>query len=237
MSDRPRAVRRLLAALLVALTGCAAQPQPPGVEPVESLPEGVAVQLLSAWEREVCRYVDREGDGDPAVLSETSALHSRDVLRPARITFGVLDVETELSGRSVFDVQGVLVGKQAGGAGERYVFLVGVVGRTAPTGLRDVRLVGLLARAGRLTWEVAPPDPAMVRRYRDAFGGTAAVRFPGAADSFRMSVAGDLVSVREVRSGAEWRLQATPATPGRSNQEVFQVLPARGGSAVDRCAR
>jgi len=239
MSDRRHPMRRLLAVLLVALSGCAGPPQPDIAEPVGGLPEGVVTQLLAAWEGEVCRYVDREGDGDPAVLSETTALHSRDALRPARITFGVLDAEAELSGRDAWDLQGLLVGKQTSGAGERYVFLVSIIGRSAyvPRGVQDIRLVGLSVRGGTLNWEVAPAAPAAVGRYRDTFRGTAALRFPADTDRFTMDVAGDRVSVREVRSGAEWQLQATPATPSRRSQDVLPVLSASNGRAADRCAR
>jgi len=236
-------MRRFLAVLLVALAGCATHSPPPTsvTEPVASLSEGVVTQLLSAWEDAVCRYVDREGDGDPAVLSETTALHSRDVLRPARITFGLLDVEAALSGRTAWDLQGVLVGKQTSGAGERYVFLVGIIGRSAdvPSGVRDLRPVGLLARGGRLSWEAGPADPAAVQRYWETFRGTAALRFPADTDHFTMDVAADRVSVREIRSGAEWRLQlqASSTTPSRLAQNVLPVLSASGGSTSDRCGK
>jgi hypothetical protein len=230
--------KRLLPLLFVALAGCATRAQtPPVATPV--VPEGTVTQLVSAWQDQVCRYVDREGDGDPAVLSETKALRSRDALRPARVTFGVLDVDAGAPARDGWDVQGVLVGRQASGAVDRYVFLVGIVARSGyvPVGLEDIRLVGLSAQGGKLSWETGPADATAVQRYREAFRGSGAIRFPGDTDNFRMTVAADRVSVREVRSGAEWGLQVRADPPARSGQHVFQVLAAPAARAADRCGK
>jgi hypothetical protein len=230
--------RRLLPLLFVALAGCATRTQTlPVAAPV--VPEGTVAQLVSAWQDEVCRYVDREGDGDPAVLAETKALRSPEALRPARITFGVLDVNAGAAARDGWDVQGVLVGRQASGAVDRYVFLVGIVARSGyvPVGIQDIRLVGLSVRGGRSSWETGTADATAVQRYREAFRGVGAIRFPGDTDSFRMTVTADRVSVREVRSGAEWWLQVRTDPPARGGQQVFPVLSAPVGRAADRCGR
>ena len=232
--------RRLLPLLFVALAGCASRsPAPYGVAAAAVLPEGTAAQLVSAWQDEVCRYVDREGDGDPAVLAETKALRSPEALRPARITFGVLDVNAGAAARDGWDVQGVLVGRQASGAIDHYVFLVGIVARSGyvPVGIQDIRLVGLSVRGGRSSWETGTADATAVQRYREAFRGVGAIRFPGDTDSFRMTVTADRVSVREVRSGAEWWLQVRTDPPARGGQQVFPVLSAPVGRAADRCGK
>jgi hypothetical protein len=232
--------RRLLPLLFVVLAGCASRSQAPyGVAAAAVLPEGTAAQLVSAWQDEVCRYVDREGDGDPAVLAETKALRSPEALRPARITFGVLDVNAGAAARDGWDVQGVLVGRQASGAIDHYVFLVGIVARSGyvPVGIQDIRLVGLSVRGGRSSWETGTADATAVQRYREAFRGVGAIRFPGDTDSFRMTVTADRVSVREVRSGAEWWLQVRTDPPARGGQQVFPVLSAPVGRAADRCGR
>lgn len=230
--------RRFLPLLFVALAGCATRTQTPPVA-VPVVPEGTVAQLVSAWQDEVCRYVDREGDGDPAVLSETKALRSRDALRPARITFGLLDVDAGVAAGDGWDVQGVLVGRQASGAADRYVFLVGIVARSGrvPVGVQDIRLVGLSAQGGRLSWETGPMDATAVERYREAFRGSGAIRFPGDADDFRMAVAADRVSVREVRSGAEWGLPVRADPPARGGQHVFPVLAAPAARTADRCGK
>ena len=233
--------RRLLPLLFVALVGCASRaPAPQAEAVVVPLPEGGVAQLVSAWQDEVCRYIDREGDGDPAVLAETRALRSRDVLRPARITFGVLDVDAGAPGRDGWDVQGVLVGRQAGGGVDRYVFLVGMVARSSylPSGLQDVRLVGLTVQGGRLDWETGPADAAAVQRYRETYRGSGAIRFPGDTDDFRMTAAADRVSVREARSGAEWWLPVRANPPARSAPSyVFPVLGAPAARNSERCAK
>jgi hypothetical protein len=200
---------------------------------VARLPESTAARLVARWQEELCRYVVQQGGGDPAVVSEAKALRSSDVLRPARITFGVLDVEAEMPGRNGWDVQGVLVGKQAGSPGERYVFLVGIVGRYnyVPTGLQDIRLVGLSTQGGRLNWETGEPGAAAAERYRATFRAFAG-RFPADTDRFTMAVAGDRITVREQRSGAEWFLQAR--APERSQAYVIPIL--RRSDDLDRCA-
>jgi hypothetical protein len=229
--------RRLLPLLLVVLAGCATRSQAPSVDAAAVLPEGSVAQLVSAWQDEVCRYVDREGGGDPAVLSETRSLRSQDALRPGRITFGVLDVGASAASRDGWDVQGVLVGRQAGGGVDRYVFLVGMVERSGyvPAGIQDVRVVGLSAQGGRLSWETGPADATSVQRYRETFRGAGAIRFPGDADDFRLTVAADRVSVREVRSGAEWWLQIRSVAPDRRSFPVFPVLGAPAERPSNRC--
>jgi hypothetical protein len=220
-----------LLSLAVALAGCAGLPQPPpATAPVAQLPESTAIRLVSRWQEELCRFVLEKGDGDPAVVAEAKALRSSDVLRPARITFGVLDVEADIPGRDGWDVQGVLVDRAAGS----YVFLVGIIGRYGyvPTGIQDIRLVSLSAQDGRLRWETGDPGAAAVERYRETFPAFAA-RFPVDTDSFAMQVAGARVTVREQRSGAEWFLQLNP--PDRSQAFVTPIL--RRSDGADSCTR
>jgi hypothetical protein len=228
----PRARLLLLLLLLVALSGCATRSQRSYVAATAVLPERQVGELVAAWQSGVCRYVDREGNGDPAVLAETRALRSPDVLRPARVIFGVLGVDADPAGSDGWDVQGVLVGRQASGGVDRYVFVVGIVARAGdrPVGIQDIRLVGLSAQNGTLKWDTGPADATAVQRYRDAFLGGGAIRFPGDTDNFRMTVGADRVSVRELGSGAEWRLQAPAERPSRRDRQVIPVLsPAEPG--------
>ncbi len=204
-----RAVTRPALLLLCVLAGCAVRaPRTDVVEPAAVLPEATVKRLISAWEQELARYISREGGGDPAALSRTQALHSRDVPRPARITFGVLDVEPIVPNRDGWDVQGLLIGKQASGTRNWYVFAVGIVTRGGyrPSSIQDIRLVAFSAQGRKLSWQMSPADPQPVQRYRDAFSASAPVRFPGDTDSFSMNVDGERLSVQEVRSGATWAL-------------------------------
>ena len=65
--------------LLCVLAGCAVRaPRPDVMAPPAELPEATVKRLISVWEQQLARYIDREGGGDPAVLSRTQVLHSRD---------------------------------------------------------------------------------------------------------------------------------------------------------------
>lgn len=224
-------LQRLLVACAVALAGCASPPKPAApTAPVAQLPESTAVRLVARWQEALCRFVVQKGDGDPAVVAEASAMRPADELRPTRVRFGVLDVEADMPGRNGWDVQAVLVGREAGS----FVFLVGIIGRYGyvPTGIQDLRLVGLSAQDGRLRWDVGDAGAAAVQRYRETFRPFAA-QFPADTDRFTMQAAGPRVTVREQRSGAEWSLQLSAPDP--SQAYVIPIL--RRADSVDRCAR
>jgi len=196
----------LLMVLLVGLAGCAPRSSQMAAAPAPGvLDEYTAQRLVTLWQTQLCRYIATQGGGDTAVLADLKSLRSRDVLRPARIRFGVLDVETS-AGR--WDIQGVLVGRQKRGVFVRYVFVVGIVGQSAylASEIRDLRLVALSPLAETLVWETSARDREPVERYRNTFGLAAASRFPADDDDFRMKASREQVSVQELRSGADWSL-------------------------------
>ena len=216
---------RLILLLVIVLAACsprAVHERAP--EPHVELAEPKARQLISLWQEQVRQYIDRQGNGDPAVLAQTRALHSRDILRPGRITFGVLDNDAAPPGRNGWDVQGVLVGKLGSSAYTWYVFVVGIVRREdyRPMEVQDIRIATLRTVAHQLHWEVSAANPGALRRYRDAVAAADPVQFPADTDRFDMSASDDLVRVVETQSGAEWSLDLhpnldRPATPaGRS---------------------
>jgi hypothetical protein len=210
-ADLSRRAARFAALLLAAVAGCAARaPHPDAAEAraPANLPERIVKQLVTVWEGQLGRYIREEGAGDPAVLAQARPLHSRDVLRPARITFDALDVDAEVPSRDGWDVQGLLIGKQSTGTRSWYVFLVGIVSRAGyrPVVIQDIRLVALSARSGRLSWVMSQPDRNAVQRYWETFHGAPVVRFPGEADEFIMKLDEDRAWVLEVRSGASWSL-------------------------------
>jgi hypothetical protein len=205
----PRATRFAIL-LLTVLAGCAARAPHPDAAQTRTpakLAERTVKQLVSVWEAQLDRYISQEGAGDPAVLLQTRALHSRDVLRPARITFDALDVDAGVPSRDGWDVEGLLIGKQSG-THHWYVFLVGIVSRGGyrPSAIQDIRLVALSARGGRLSWAMSPPDRDAVQRYWATFRGSAVIRFPGETDEFILNLDEDRAWVQEVRSGATWSL-------------------------------
>jgi len=214
-----RVAGRPVLLLLCVLAGCAVRaPRTDVVEPQAALPETTVERLISAWEQELTGYINREGGGDPAALSRTQALHSRDVARPARITFGILDVEPNVPNRDGWDVQGLLIGRQTSDLRNWYVFVVGIVTRDGyrPSSIQDIRLVAFSAQGRKLTWQMSPPDPYAVRRYRDTLLGSATVRFPADTDRFSMNAIGERLWVEEAGSGATWALLLTPKDSGAS---------------------
>jgi len=242
-----RLLRRLcLLALIVpivpiVLLGCAARSSQAEVAVApDTLAESKVDQLISIWQEQLCRYIVREGNGDDAVLAELRMLRSSNALRPARITFGVLDVGADTPERDGWDVQGVLVGRQKRGVFIRYVFVVGIVGYhgSLPTKIQDMRVVGLSPLAGTLLWETSAAAPASVARYRQAFGRGASARgFPGDDDNFAMTASPDRVAVQEIRSGADWLLKVRVNLRDTYGASVSSVRTPRGATAGDGCRR
>lgn len=198
----------LMLALLVLLAGCAPRSSQTVTTPADSvraLDETTAQRLLAVWQTRLCRSIADAG-GDDAVLSELRALRAKNVLRPARIRFGVLDVE---AGDGRWDVQGVLVGRRKNGPFLRYVFVVGIVGHRAylASEVRDLRVVVLSPVAGALVWETSAADAEALARYRKTYGTAAASGFPARDDDFRLRGAHTRVAVRETRSAADWALE------------------------------
>lgn len=229
-------LRQLALLLIIVLSGCATRSSQTEMAPSpDSLAERDVARLIAIWQEELCRYIAQEGSGEVEVLSELRGLHSRNVLRPARITFGVLDAAAEPPEQPGWDVQGVLVGLQKNRVVARYVFVVGIVGRGAylPTKIQDIRVVGMSPQSGTLVWETSAADPAAVQRYRETYSGPGASRFPADDDNFRMNPSHDLVLVREMRSGAEWSLKVGGGEPAR--YPVAYSGPSSAGGPIRGC--
>lgn len=226
---------------LIVLSGCAARSsQTEFAAAPDTLAEAKVVQLISIWQEQLCRYIVQEGNGDDAVLAELRTLRSSNALRPARITFGVLNVGADTSNHDGWDVQGVLVGMQKRGVFIRYVFVVGIVGYNGnlPTKIQDMRVVGLSPLAGTLLWETSAAAPASVARYRQAFSsGASANRFPGDDDNFALHASPDRVAVQEIRSGADWLLKVRVNLRDTYGASVSSVRTPPGASAGDGCRR
>lgn len=224
-------LQRLAGLLLVsALCACAARaPYTAVMAPYRELPEETVQRLIGVWQQQVNRYIAQAGAGDPAVLLQTQALRSRDVLRPAQVTFGVLNVEASVPDRDGWDVQGVFIGRYADGPHNWSVFLVGIIARERyrPASIQDIRLVtfaqqgGELARGHQLDWEQSRADPRAVQRYRDQQPMSAAVRFPADKDRFEMNASGGGLWVREARSEADWSLRPGETSDARVDRDVI----------------
>jgi hypothetical protein len=214
---------RLPVLLLIVLAGCSTRSVHTDLAASQAnLADSTARRLISSWQQQVRQYIDREGEGDPAVLARTRALHSPDVLRPSRITFGVLDAEADLPGHNGWDVQGVLIGKQQSEGQNWYVFLVGMIQRSdyRPREVQDIRIVALSAHHGKLSWETGAAEPGALLRYRSTFAGSDPVRFPEDTDRFDMTVSGDEVHVQEIQSGATWTVRLSTGSGSRVTEPV-----------------
>jgi hypothetical protein len=214
-----RLARHLVLSLLVLVSACATRSSQTEVPAApEALAEGDVERLVVIWQDRLCRYIAKEGNGDDEVLSRLRALRPRNTLRPARITFGVLDVEANPPEQHGWDIQGMLVGMQKNGIFSRYIFVVGIVGYTGyvPTRVQDIRLIGLSHLGKKFVWETSTANTAAVERYRETFAGRGASRFPVDDDNFRMIGRRDHVMVQEIRSGAGWTLAAHAGEPVRA---------------------
>jgi len=201
----------LLSAVLLA--GCATRSTQTAVRPASAaLDEAKAERLVGDWQRALCRYVAEQGRGDVAALAELPTLRSASVLRPARIEFAVRNAQAKPPDTAGWDVQGVLVGTLKRGPFLRHVFALGIVAYNdqLPVRVEDVRLVSLVPLDGALLWEVSAAQPQAVARYREAYRGAGPSRFPELDDAFAMRASGDRISVRELRSGADWSLDLWP---------------------------
>jgi len=232
-----RTLQALALLLLVLFAGCAARTSQNVVAP--SGPSGVlgkasSDHVVSVWQSQLCRYIADQGSGDDAVLAGLRRLRASGVLRPARIRFGVLEVE---DGAGRFDVQGVLVGRHRNGVFVRYVFVVGVVGHREylSSEVSDLRVVVLSPVAGTLVWEAAAQDRDALNRYRAVFALAAASTFPADDDDFTMAPSYDRISVREMRSGAEWALVLRPDLRDTRGMLVSFVAPAPREGTIDGC--
>jgi hypothetical protein len=222
------ALRPFILLLLYALSACAARaPHVDRIADPHPLSEHSARHVLSAWQKELTRYITREGSVDPALLAQIRGARSREILRPARIVFGVLDVDASVPGRDGWDVQGMLIGKQTSGVQTWYVFVVSIVERTGyrPSSIQDMRVMAFSALGSKLAWSVGPGNPQAVRRYLETFG-TPPIRFPGDSDRFTMDLTGNVVSVLEAQSGARWEMQIRADRAEASDWKSPRVQPS-----------
>ena len=196
-----RAALWLSALLLCACATRAPRPEPTTVAP--ALGELHARQLVNAWKQQLTEYLASAGDGDPAVLARLPALRATGTLRPARITFGVLDIDARLGEADGFDVQGLLL---AAPHTQGFVFMVGIVQREGyrPQALVDLRPVTMQLTGGHIRWDVGEGDTQALARYRAAIDLTVPLRFPADKDDFELVACASGLCVAERLTQARW---------------------------------
>lgn len=208
----------LMGALL--LGACAMRaPRPVSLVMESTFSEERSKQIVAEWTQRLTEYIDSTGDGDPAVLTRLPALRATGTLRPARITFGVLDVEASVAEADGFDVQGLLLSQSSELPADWYVFVVGIVQRQGywPVAIADIRLVGITVRDGRLEWAVGDSDREALARYRAAVDMSDPLRFPADKDRFELVPCAPRFCADELLTSTRWSLSpsggALPATP------------------------
>ena len=208
-------------ALLLLLQACATRaPRPASVTAEPPLGETRAREIVAVWQQKLADYLDQAGGGDPSALARLPAQRATGTLRPARITFGALDVDAGVAERDGFDVQGLLLAPRSDAAAAPYVFVVGIVRREGyrPVALVDIRLVGMVARGGRLEWTVGEGDAQALMRYRALLDPAVPLRFPADKDRFELVPCAPRVCAGEQLSSARWSLD----------------LPAQAGAAASQ---
>ncbi|UCF33031.1 MAG: hypothetical protein JSV78_11935 [Phycisphaerales bacterium] len=188
---------------------------------------------IEAWQHRLSSYIMDQGNGDPNVLRDTPDAHSRRSLRPARITFGELDVP----GRGLppftdkLDVNGVLLGHETVEEDSWFIFLVGVVKHRprSRSGIKDIRLVAFTIQQEQFCWRVGRRNRKALSTYADSLrppgeGDETTPRsppmFPHPTDVYRLEISDQSVMAVDERSGATWRLslQEEPAKPEDHNE-------------------
>jgi hypothetical protein len=197
-----------LIALLLASACALRGPRPAPVLGEATLSEPYARYLVDAWQHRLAEYIDSAGDGDPAVLARLPALRATGTLRPARISFGVLDLDASTTEADGFDVQGLLLSPAAADAAQSYVFVVGVVQRQGyrPSAIADIRPVVMSVRGDHLVWSVGDGNAQALTRYRAALDPSAPLRFPADQDDFELVSCAPRQCVQERFTDARWVL-------------------------------
>jgi hypothetical protein len=197
----------LMGALL--LGACAVRaPRPESIVAKPMLSEEHSKEIVAEWTRRLIEYIDSTGEGDPAVLTGLPALRATGTLRPAQITFGVLDVEASAAEADGFDVQGLLLSQSSDLDTDWYVFVVGIVQRQGywPVAIADIRLVGITVRDGRLHWAIGDSDREALARYRAAVDMSDPLRFPADKDWFELVPCAPRLCADELLTRTRWSL-------------------------------
>ena len=208
-SARWRRWAPLLAAGLATLAVTAARAS------ADALPEAAVQGLLALWQARLEDHLAAL-DGDPAALARQPLLRSAQQSRPTRIVFRVNDAGASVPGRDGHDLSGLLLDPPDGLASGWLLFVVAAVERQdeRPVALAEVRLVA--RRQDQPVWQSGPGDAQALATLAASGDPTTALRFPADRHRFRVENCAPWLCVREVGSGAVWRIRldaAAQATP------------------------
>ncbi len=201
----------LLASMFLGCASRGPRPQVAVVSPATNVEASKARELTTIWRDDLTAYLKRGGEDWPTRLSRLRDVQTRRGLRPGRIYFSTLAAGGDPDSADSWDVSGLLLGRQMVGGRDWYLFIVGVVQRESfrPIEVRDLRLMAFATGGSDPLWRQGEANPESLNRYWETFRQNIPVRFPADDDGYRVEVVGNRVTVRELRSGAEWTLLLT----------------------------
>lgn len=175
---------------------------------------------LEAWEQSVETYVMEQASGDVTALRATGDGQGRP-------HFGLIGADhggIPLIAPVRTDINAVLLAHREIAGSPWFVFLAGevkydnsfdVIPLDDPE-LVEVHLAAVRRNERGLVWIVGASNPAAVARYRSAQlpapnHGEGRSTFPTDADQFEVSIDSTTIIVTDVRSGARWSVDLSPA--------------------------
>jgi hypothetical protein len=171
----------VLGTIILAMTGCGGG----GAQPVS----------MNHWQSGVQKYVVEQGNGDMNALREVE-------VAPDRPGFRIFSRDRTEDSE---DIAGVLVGAHEFGGRLWYLYLVA---QTEEQVVQEIHPAALAQDGPQFLWRSGAADAAALAKYRQgraqAPGGP--FQFPSPVDVFEWQGQGDMVTLREKTSGAEWTL-------------------------------
>jgi hypothetical protein len=174
---------------------------------------------LNRWQQDVDRYVQRQADGDANELRDVQAGYDRH-------TFASIQSDNP---ENSTDVVGLLLGHPTVQGKPCFVFLIAVLDHQD---LTDLRLAVMSVDDDNADWHVSQPNPIALEAYRQKYmPGPAEKRklkeWPTGNEDFKVEVAGDVITVKDTKSGANWTLtlhdkpvKETPVTAAHHDAPV-----------------
>jgi hypothetical protein len=161
---------------------------------------------LRKWQGDLQKYVNQAGNGDMSALRSTQ-------VTPDRPGFRVFSNDRAEDSN---DIAGVLIGATEYDGRLWYLYLVGEMKKEV---LQGIHAVAVSQQALRYEWREGPRDPAALAAYRahldtlwreahpdHAQPPRGTIAFPSSADAFEYIARGDMITIREKNSGAEWNV-------------------------------
>jgi len=171
----------VLGAIALAMAGCGGG----GAQPVS----------MNHWQSGVQRYVVEQGNGD------MNALRAVEVA-PDRPGFRIFSRDRTEDSE---DIAGVLVGAHEFAGRLWYLYLVAQAEKEA---VQEIHAAALAQDGSQFLWRRGLADEAALAKYRQgraqALDGS--FQFPSPTDVFEWQGQGDMITLREKTSGAEWTL-------------------------------